>query len=75
MINFLAVGRVNTKIGFSYSSWYDIVRSVLEGSILGPLLFNLFMNDFFFVITMSEECNFADDNTLIQLKEIVRNSV
>ena len=74
MINLLAVGRVSTKIGFSYSSWYDIVRSVLQGSILGTLLFNLFMNDLFFVI-MSEECNFADDNTLIQLKEIVRNSV
>ena len=35
-----------------------------EGSTLGPLLFNIFINDFFFSIQKSEVCNSADDNTL-----------
>ena len=35
-----------------------------QGSILGPLLFNIFINDLFISITKSEVCNFADDNTL-----------
>ena len=35
-----------------------------QGSILGPLLFNIFINVLFFSITKSEVCNFVDDNTL-----------
>ena len=35
-----------------------------EGSILGPLQFNILINDIFFFIEKSEICNFVDDNTL-----------
>ena len=34
------------------------------GSILGPLLFNIFINDIFMIIEQSDIRNFADDNTL-----------
>ena len=37
-----------------------------QGSILGPLLFNIFINDLFFSIKKSEICNSADDNTLLR---------
>ena len=34
-----------------------------QGSILGPLLFNLFMNDIFYFINESQLANYADDTT------------
>ena len=44
--------------------WNEIKRGVPQGSILGPMLFNVFINDIFMVIEQSEICNFADDNTI-----------
>ena len=35
-----------------------------QGSILGPLLFNIFLNDIFYSLTEGSLCNFADDNTI-----------
>ena len=54
LLDYLSRSRLRTKICSSYIFWYDIVRGVPHA-----LIFNLF-----FVITMSELCNFADNNTL-----------
>ena len=53
-----------TKINNTYSSWSEILLGVPQGSIFGPLLFNIYLNDLFFINIESDLCNFADDNTL-----------
>ena len=52
-----------TKINESYSSWEETSFKVQQGSILGPLLFNIFICDLFIMIDNFNIANFADDNT------------
>ena len=65
-----------TKVNRSVSSWTELLHGVLQGSVLGPLLFNIYINDLFFIIEQTDICNYADDNTLnacdMSLLELVR---
>ena len=48
----------------SFSSWNEVITGVLQGSILGPHLFNIFLIDIFLLISKCQLCKYADDNTL-----------
>ena len=50
------------KINSSYNSWFALLVGMPQGSILGRLIFNLYINGLFFII-QTDICNFADDTT------------
>ena len=61
--NYLSNRKQRTKINSTYSSLLEIIFWVPQGSILGPLLFNIFLIDLFFIIEDNDIASYTDDNT------------
>ena len=64
LLSYLSNRKQQIKIGNIVSTWANIQKGVPQGSILGPLLFNVFINDIFYFIKHCDLYNYADDNTL-----------
>ena len=64
LCSYLKNRRQRVQINNKFSSLKEVIAGVPQGSIDGPLLFNLFINDLFLFICFSTLSNYADDNNL-----------
>ena len=62
MQSYLSNRKQRAKINTAYSSWEEIYFGALQGFILGPLLFSIFICDLFSVMNKVDFGSYADDN-------------
>ena len=62
--SYLKRRKQSVRINNTYSSFQTILSGVPQGSVLGPILFNVYLNDLFLFIKQATLYNYADDNTL-----------
>ena len=65
--------RQRIKINNVFSSWKDLILGVSQGSVLGPLLFNIYLNYLFFFLKDVGIFNFADGTTTYISDESLEN--
>ena len=53
-----------TKINQGYASWEEIIFGVPQGSILGPILSDIFLSDLFLVVQNIDFASYPDDTTI-----------
>ena len=59
--NYLSNRWHRAKVKKQFSSWQELIQGVPQRSVPGPLVFNIYLNDLFYLAESTDACNFADD--------------
>ena len=67
--DYLSNRKQRLRFNDAYSSWKEIFYGVPQGSILGPLLFNIHLCDLFCFLEDLDIARYADDTTIYTVSE------
>ena len=56
-------------------SWSDVTRGIAQGSIFGPLIINIFVNDLFYVVKQCNLSSYADDTNIVYARTEVERAI
>ena len=73
--SYLKRRKQNVGINNTHSVFQVLISGVSQGSIPGPLLFNIFINDLYPWITKTDLLNFADNNTITATERTIENLI
>ena len=62
--SYLSDREQRVRIGNVHSSWKTTIKGAPQGSVLGPIFFNVFINNIFYFTKRARLTNYPDDNTL-----------
>ena len=75
LLSYLSGRTQCVKNNNTFSTFKLILSGVPQGSILRPILFNVFSNDLYMLLNSNNLFNFADDNTISAFSETVEGLI